>query len=81
MGVLNIPKYLQCIVQISYEGDLDAICAGMDRQMTRDMPECMASSSKSCLDSVKTVCSCWIAAIVTDTINLEDLKTDIRRII
>jgi hypothetical protein len=49
--------------------------------MARDMPECQATSSKSRLNSVKTVHSCWLVSIVTETINLGDLEMDIRRII
>jgi hypothetical protein len=65
---------------MSYKGELRLVCEGMDQQMAREMPECMATSSKSHLNS-ETVRSCWVAGIVTNTINLGDLETDTRRII
>jgi hypothetical protein len=80
MGILNKLQWFQTTVQISYEGELKLICEGMDRQMAREMPECQATSSKSCLNSVKTVHSCWVTGIVTDAINLGNLEMDIRRI-
>jgi transcriptional regulator with PAS, ATPase and Fis domain len=70
MGVLNKPQWLQTMAQISYEGNLRLIIEGMERQMARVLPECQMTISKSRLDSVKTVHSCWFATVVTETDNL-----------
>jgi hypothetical protein len=47
--------------------------------MARVLPGCQMTIWKSHLDSVNTMCSCWLATVITETINLDDLEQAIRR--
>ena len=50
-GVLNKPQWLQTMVQLTYEGDLDLIIEEVNRQMGQMMPECQAQSADLRVDT------------------------------
>ena len=79
VGVLNKPKYEQTMALISYEGDLQKILEGMERQVGKALPECKLTARKSRLDSVHTVKCCFLATVVTGPLNKDDLEADMRK--
>ena len=79
VGALNKPKYLQTIGLISYEGDLQKILDGMERQVGRALPECKLTARKSRLNSVHTVKCCFLSTLVTESLNKDDLELDMRK--
>jgi hypothetical protein len=78
MGILNKPRWLQTTAQISYEGDLWLIIEGMMRHLARALPECKMKINKSRLNSVHTVRCCFLATLITETLNSDDLEMAIQ---
>jgi hypothetical protein len=78
MGVLNKPRWLQTMTQIFYQRDLRLIIEGMLRQVAWTLPKCKMKIWKSHLNSVNTVRCCFLATVITETLNLDDLEQAIQ---
>ena len=51
----------------------------MERQVGRALPECKLTARKSRLNSVHTVKCCFLATVVTESLNKDDLELDMRK--